>query len=132
MHRIIAAVFACLLVFTLAVPVAASSAAYYSPSYDYGGWDRIRTIQARNNGLDPSQVYDPDGFYCAMPVNYDIGTTLYVTNTNTGVTASCVIADHVAPRDEAYWYAHFGVEMAYAMWTYLDLASGNDVSISLG
>jgi hypothetical protein len=110
------------------VAIDTGSAAFYSPSWDGAGWDRIRLTQARNHGIDASKVYDPDGWYCVRP-GYGIGDVLTIRNENTGATGTCVVADMVAPGDQAYWWSNFVIELSYRAFAGLGLDSGNNVSV---
>jgi hypothetical protein len=104
------------------------AAAFYGPGWDGAGWDRIRRTQAANHGLSPDQVYDPDGWYCVRP-GFGIGDVLTIRNENTGATGTCVVADMVAPGDQAVWWSRWVVEMSYAAFHGLGLDEGNFVSV---
>jgi len=142
MHRIIAAVFACLLVLTFAAPAAAEggattdglvviasgSAAYYGPGWTGAGWERIRHITAANVGLDASQVDDADKFFC-VKVGYGIGDIITLRNPTTGRTARCMVADTNAPQDNAVWLSRWVVEVSFNLFQYLGLNERNSVEV---
>jgi hypothetical protein len=104
------------------------SAAFYSANFDGAGWDRIRRVQAANHGIDPSQVYDPDGWYCVRP-GFGIGDILTIRNEKTGATGTCVVADMVAPGDQAVWWNRWVIELSYRAFVGLGLDDGNSVSV---
>lgn len=110
------------------VSIGTGAAAFYDPSYDYGGWDRIRRIQAANYGLSPDQVYDADGWYCVV-IGYYPGNIITIRNENTGATGTCMIADTNAPQDNAVWRSRWVVEMSYRAFVGLGLDQGNYVSV---
>jgi len=142
MHRIIAAVFACLLVLTFVAPVAAEggattdgltminsgAAAYYAAGYDGAGWDRIRRITAANTGQDASAVYDRDGYYC-VKIGFSPGNLLTLRNPTTGRSARCMVADTNAPQDNAVWLSRWVVEVSFNLFQYLGLNERNSVEV---
>lgn len=104
-------------------------AAFYSPSYDNGGWDAIiRTHMSGGQGSPDTFPYSPDGYYCVHP-DFVFGNVLTLQNMDTGKTIRCTVADAVAPWDQGYWRNHFVIEISYALFTALGLNNGNHVRV---
>ncbi len=103
-------------------------AAYYSPSYDSGGWDRIVNLRIGWGQAGDDFVYRTDGHWCVHP-DYTFGNVLTLRNPRTGLVMTCTIGDTVAPRDQAHWRAHVVIEIAWALFRDLGLDEGNDVQV---
>jgi hypothetical protein len=104
-------------------------AAFYSPSYDNGGWDAIiRTHMRGGQGNPDTFPYSPEGYYCVHP-DFVFGNILTLQNTDTGKTIRCTVADAVAPGDQGYWRNHFVIEISYSLFTALGLNNGNHVRV---
>jgi|SRR5215831_5410587 len=96
------------------------SAAYYAPSYDYGGWDAIIAVHARAGQIDRSTFpYSRAGYWCVQP-DHDLGDRLRVVNAMTGATIVCTVADTVAPRDEPHWRQSVVIELSYRAFVAAD------------
>lgn len=104
------------------------AAAYYSPSWDNGGWDQIVQRHADWGQFGPDFQYNTDGHWCVDP-SFALGNIITLRNANTGATITCTIGDAVAGQDLAYWQARFVVEMSYRAFTDLGLADGNNVQV---
>ncbi len=110
-------------------PVGEGGAAFYSPSYDNGGWDAIiRTHMRGGQGNPDTFPYSPQGYYCVHP-DFVFGNVLTLQNTDTGKTIRCTVADAVAPWDQNYWRSHFVIEISYNLFTALGLTNGNHVRV---
>ena len=110
-------------------PVGEGGAAFYSPSYDNGGWDAIiRTHMRGGQGSPDSFPYSPEGYYCVHP-DFVFGNVLTLQNTDTGKTIRCTVADAVAPVDQNYWRNRFVIEISYNLFTALGLNNGNHVRV---
>lgn len=110
-------------------PVGEGGAAFYSPSYDYGGWDAIiRTHMRGGQGSPDTFPYSPEGYYCVHP-DFVFGNILTLQNTDTGKTIRCTVADAVAPWDQGYWRNHFVIEISYSLFSALGLNNGNHVRV---
>jgi hypothetical protein len=104
-------------------------AAFYSPSYDNGGWDAIIRTHMRGGQGNPNTFpYSPEGYYCVHP-DFVFGNILTLQNTDTGKTIRCTVADAVAPQDQNYWRNHFVIEISYSLFTALGLDNGNHVRV---
>ncbi|MHB8645880.1 MAG: RlpA-like double-psi beta-barrel domain-containing protein [Thermomicrobiales bacterium] len=104
-------------------------AAFYSPSYDNGGWDAIiRTYMRGGQGNPDTFLYSPEGYYCVHP-DFGFGSVLTLQNMETGKTIRCTVADTVAPWDQGYWRSHFVIEISYRLFTDLGLNNGNHVRV---
>ncbi|MCA1669747.1 MAG: septal ring lytic transglycosylase RlpA family protein [Thermomicrobia bacterium] len=104
-------------------------AAFYSPNYDYGGWDAIiRTYMRGGQGNPDTFPYSPEGYYCVHP-DFGFGSILTLQNMDTGKTIRCTVADTVAPWDQGYWRSHFVIEISYRLFTALGLDNGNHVRV---
>ncbi len=104
-------------------------AAFYSPSYDNGGWDAIiRTHMSGGQGNPSTFPYSPEGYYCVHP-DFVFGNVLTLQNMDTGKTIRCTVADAVAPVDQGYWRNHFVIEISYQLFTALGLNNGNHVRV---
>lgn len=104
-------------------------AAFYSPSYDNGGWDAIiRTHMRGGQGSPDTFPYSPEGYYCVHP-DFVFGNILTLQNMDTGKTIRCTVADAVAPSDQGYWRNHFVIEISYSLFTALGLNNGNHVRV---
>ena len=105
------------------------SAAYYSPAYDYGGWDRIIAARARWGQIDPETFpYSAMGYYCVQP-DHRLGEQLHVVNAMTGAAITCTVADTVAAGDEAHWRAHAVIELSYAAFCAVEANANNRVVV---
>jgi hypothetical protein len=104
-------------------------AAYYSPSYDSGGWDAIiRTHMNGGQGNPETFPYSAQGYYCVHP-DFVFGNILTLQNPETGKTIRCTVADAVAPWDQANWRRHNVIEISYALYTALGLDQHNHVTV---
>jgi hypothetical protein len=111
------------------VVVDSGAAVYYSPSWDYGGWDAIIRKRIAWGQHDAATFpYNSSGHYCVHP-DYVFGNVLTIRNRYTGAEATCTIADSVAPQDQANWRRHAAIEMSYRMFKDLDLPDGNAVEV---
>ncbi len=109
--------------------VGEGGAAFYSPSYDNGGWDAIiRTHMRGGQGNPDTFPYSPEGYYCVHP-DFVFGNILTLQNTDTGKTIRCTVADAVAPWDQNYWRNRFAIEISYNLFTALGLNNGNHVRV---
>jgi hypothetical protein len=87
-------------------------AAFYSETYDHGGWDQIIAVHRAAGQLPDDFAPSPEGYYCAHP-DLPLGTRVTVINAITGEGVTCVVADRVAPRDKAHWYGAVVIELSY-------------------
>jgi len=95
-------------------------AAYYSASFDNGGWDAIIAKRIAWGQIDPDTfAYSPDGYYCVSP-DHDLGDRLAVFNAITGAGVVCTVADVVAPRDVSHWRASVVIEVSWAAFVAAD------------
>lgn len=109
--------------------VGSGAAAFYSPAFDNGGWEKIIRMHLADGQYDATSFpYDPQGFYCVHP-DYAFGTVLTVRNARTGRTAMCIVADMVAPSDQPTWRARWTIEMSWAMFSWLGLEESNRVDV---
>lgn len=111
-------------------PYDEGAAAYYSPSYDNGGWDRIIGIHIHDGQYadDGSFPYSPEGYYCVRP-SFDFGNIITLQNPATGATIRCTVADSVAPQDQPNWWRHFRIELSWSAFSALSLGGNNDVEL---
>jgi hypothetical protein len=111
------------------VEVDSGAAAYYSPSWDGAGWNRIIENHLSWGQADPNTFrWDDGGHYCVQP-DYGFGDVITLRNSDTGQTMLCTIGDTVAPRDLGYWRSRFVVEMSHAAFMDLGLNDGNHVEV---
>lgn len=111
------------------VVVGSGPAVYYSPSFDYGGWDAIISRRIAWGQHDPATFpYSDQGFYCVHP-DYVFGNVLTVRSVETGVAVTCTVADMVAPADQAHWRAHAAIEVSFRLYQFLGLSSRDEVEV---
>lgn len=95
--------------------VDAGPAAYYDPSYDWGGWNNIYWIHA-NEG----RVVGPptsDNRWCVHP-NYDVvGKQLLLVSG--GVEIVCTTGDMVKAEHKGQWRGKWGIEVSWSLWNEL-------------
>jgi hypothetical protein len=104
-------------------------AAYYSSSYDNGGWASIiaRRLAWGQHDRD-TFPYSPEGYYCVHP-DFVFGNVVTLENPRTGATVQCTIADMVAPADQAHWRSSVVIEVSYRCFRALELNEGNEVEL---
>ena len=111
------------------VVIDSGSAAFYSQSYDYGGWSRIIQRRIGWGQHDPATYpYSDEGYYCVHP-DYVFGNVLTLRNPRTGVTLTCTIGDNVALGDQAVWRRRWVIEVSHVLFVALGLEYGNTVEV---
>lgn len=108
----------------------AGPAAFYSASYDGGGWERIYWLQASWGNQAPGAYGpSPSGYHCVHANINQVGVPL-VLSAN-GVTITCITADTVQEAHKWQWREKWAIELSWTAFVALGLQNNNYVEVYL-
>lgn len=108
----------------------AGPAAFYSASYDGGGWERIYWLQASwGNQAPGASGPSPYGYHCVHADINQVGVPL-VLSAN-GITITCITADTVQEAHKWQWREKWAIELSWTAFVALGLQNNNYVEVYL-
>ncbi len=108
----------------------AGQAAYYDPSFDWGGWESIYWIHVNAGRVaQGASGPSPNGYHC-VHVNYDIVGATFILRAN-GVEITCVTADMVHVDHKGQWAGKWAIELSWTAFVALGLDNNNYVEVYL-